>query len=97
MGQMEVLECPKTMVGRVIGRGGETIKSLQKQFNVSIQIDQNISPCKVTITGPPHAVHAARREVENLVNPNYGGPGGGPGGELSRISFGIDGCVVATA
>ena len=25
----EVLECPANLVGRVIGRGGETIKSLQ--------------------------------------------------------------------
>ncbi len=28
------------MVGRVIGKAGETIKALQKQFQCNIQIDQ---------------------------------------------------------
>jgi hypothetical protein len=27
----QLVECPKEMVGRVIGRGGETIKGLQSQ------------------------------------------------------------------
>ena len=41
------IECPKHMVGRIIGKGGETVKTLQRQFAASIQIDQNAVPCKV--------------------------------------------------
>jgi len=35
-----VVECPKEMVGRIIGRGGETIKGLQAQTGARVQIDQ---------------------------------------------------------
>ncbi len=47
-GHSRVVECPKNVVGRVIGKGGETIKSLQKQYSVSIQIDQTNNPCRVS-------------------------------------------------
>lgn len=36
--QTAVVECPKTMVGRVIGKGGETIKSLQQYTGAMIQV-----------------------------------------------------------
>lgn len=65
------------MVGRIIGKGGETIKDLQKRFNASIQIDQACTPCKVTIIGAAHTIHSARRAVEDLVRqtnaPTIGG------------------------
>ena len=46
-GQGQVIDCPKDMVGRVIGRGGETIKGLQHHSGARIQIDQTNDPCKV--------------------------------------------------
>ena len=33
-GISRVVECPKGMVGRVIGKGGETIKALQRTYQV---------------------------------------------------------------
>ena len=36
------MDCPQSMVGRVIGKSGETIKALQKHFGCNIQIDQNV-------------------------------------------------------
>nr|BBC28455.1 C1, subunit of the circadian RNA-binding protein CHLAMY1 [Yamagishiella unicocca] len=82
VGSTEVMECPKAMVGRIIGKGGETIKDLQKRFSVSIQIDQIGTPCKVTITGPGQMIAAARRAIDDLVRstntPNVGGPRPGP-------------------
>lgn len=36
--QTAVVECPKSMVGRVIGKGGETIKSLQQYTGAMIQV-----------------------------------------------------------
>ena len=64
----QLVECPKEMVGRVIGRGGETIKGLQSQTGARIQIDQAASPCTVTITGDPYCVDAATRAVTDVIN-----------------------------
>lgn len=88
LGLTKVIECPKPMVGRVIGKGGETIKGLQKQFSASIQIDQMQTPCKITITGPTQAVNDAERAVYDIIEDRgppqggggYGGGGGGPYG-----------------
>ena len=61
------VRCPKEMVGRVIGRGGETVKGLQAATGARIQIDQSASPCVVTITGNPRCVDAASRAVADVV------------------------------
>lgn len=64
----KLVDCPKEMVGRVIGRGGETIKGLQSQTGARIQIDQTATPCTVTITGNPYCVEAAARAVTDVIN-----------------------------
>nr|BCL66251.1 C1, subunit of the circadian RNA-binding protein CHLAMY1 [Volvox reticuliferus] len=76
MGSTEVVECPKAMVGRIIGKGGETIKDLQKRFSASIQIDQGSTPCKITITGPSQVISSARRAIEDLIRTTAPQPGG---------------------
>ena len=70
------------MVGRVIGKGGETIKALQKNFGANIQIDQSTEPMKVTVSGQPQAVDSAMGAVQEIINggspylgPNSGGFG----------------------
>ena len=75
--------CPKNMVGRVIGKGGETIKALQKNFGCNIQIDQTIDPMKVTVAGQPQPVEQAAAAVTEIINggnPYLGPPGGSGGG-----------------
>jgi hypothetical protein len=37
---------PRSMVGRVIGKNGETIKALQTYTGALIQIDQTVGKCK---------------------------------------------------
>lgn len=77
-----MIDCNKSIVGRVIGKGGETIKTLQKNFGANIQIDQQTEPMKITVSGQPHAVEAAAAAVQEIVNggnPYLGGPGGGQG------------------
>lgn len=81
------MDCPKSMVGRIIGRGGETIKDLQRRFGTSIQIDQAATPCKVTIAGPNQAVTATRRAIDDLLGPGVMGPppGAAPFGALRQL------------
>ena len=80
-----VIECAKSIVGKVIGRGGETINMLQMRSGARIQIDQQVPdgyPCKVQINGNPQVVEQAVRLVNEIIHggPMGGGPGGGMGG-----------------
>ena len=60
----ETVECPPGFVGRVIGKGGETIKGLQAQSGAHITVDQNFpegAPRVIGISGPPGCVAIAKR------------------------------------
>lgn len=76
------LDCPKEMVGRVIGKGGETIKAMQREFQANIQIDQTSLPMRITISGQPASVDRAFGVVAEIVaggNPYIGGSVGHAG------------------
>jgi len=78
-GAGESMDIPKQMVGRVIGRGGETVRGLQAQSGANVSIDQNVpegAPCKVTISGAPDQVARAKAMITELLSD--GGKGGGP-------------------
>ena len=96
-GPMTVLDCPKTVVGRVIGRGGETINLLQQRSGARIQIEQKVPegmPCKVQISGNPQVTELAVKMVTDIMNggPTPQGGGGGPmgmmGGMMGRGQMG---------
>lgn len=77
MGNTTALTIPRSVVGRIIGRGGETIKMLQRKYQVSIQIDQSCDPMNVTVTGPKPGADLCRQEVMALASdmpgPGFGG------------------------
>lgn len=84
------VQCPKGIVGRIIGKGGETIKGLQRKYHVSIQIDQGGDPMNVTITGPKQTAEYCKQEIQSLVadpGPPFGGPGGS--GLYLLLSFAV--------
>lgn len=54
------------MVGRVIGKGGETIKSVQATTGAVVQIQQDADPCYITISGSHNAVEAASSIIEEI-------------------------------
>lgn len=94
MGATRTLECPKAVVGRVIGKGGETIKSLQKQYGASIQIDQSCNPCKITVAGPQQACMACERAITDIIEDRplaqgQGGYGGAQAGGKHRAGGGM--------
>jgi rRNA processing protein Krr1/Pno1 len=91
-GPQIVLDIQKGIVGKLIGRGGETIKGLQQATGARVQIDQNA--LKVTISGNQAAVDQAHSIVTSIIDggevPDFrqvaafgaaaGGGGGGGGG-----------------
>ena len=84
------LDCPKEMVGRVIGKGGETIKAMQREFQANIQIDQTSLPMKITISGQPASVERAYGVVAEIVaggNPYIGGSVGHAGNAHVLVAF----------
>jgi far upstream element-binding protein len=86
-----VVDCPKNLVGRVIGRGGETIQMLQAKTGARIQIDQNVPEvCPLyCLSGQSDWVVSPRGVCARLPSPPLQGmpcritvsaaPGGPPG------------------
>jgi len=68
-----VVECPRSMVGRVIGKNGNTIKALQQYSGALIQIDQTVDPTKVTISGTPNSLNLAVSMVTDIVKGTFKG------------------------
>ena len=89
------VECPKACIGRVIGRGGETVSRIQRETQAKVHIDQNVpegAPVKVNISGYEPAVHAAIKLVQDIMvngSAGFGGSGGGGGyGHQSHGGYG---------
>lgn len=69
--RMTRFECPKTLVGRVIGKGGETINELQRRSGARIQIEQRVpegAPCIIEVQGDDGAVAEAIRLTQEVMN-----------------------------
>ena len=79
---METLDCPQGIVGRVIGRRGETIKALQSASGAKIVVEQNFPdgvPRQVKISGKPDIVGLAAKMVAELIS-------GEPGSAIGVIN-----------
>ncbi|TPX54012.1 hypothetical protein PhCBS80983_g06086 [Powellomyces hirtus] len=83
-GQSENMSIPAHKVGLVIGRGGETIHSLQDRSGARITVtpegpgEQGSQMRTIQISGGLNAIDMARHLIDELVNAP--GPRGGPGG-----------------
>lgn len=78
----EMVDCPQGIVGRVIGRHGETIRSLQAASGAKIVVEQNFPegvPRKVKISGKPDVVDLAVKMVTELIS-------GEPGSAIGVIN-----------
>lgn len=76
--ETETMEVPKSIVGRVIGKGGETIQRLQRDSGARIDVDANSGdPCRVTIKGNKNAVYDAMDMIKEIVDQGEKGKGGG--------------------
>lgn len=61
------------MVGRVIGKSGETIKALQSYSGALIQIDQTVEPTLITISGTAYSLSVAISMVTDIVKGTFKG------------------------
>lgn len=84
---------PNKMVGLIIGRGGSNIQSMQRDYNITIQIaSQNDVPPgsetrPVTLKGGRQSVEQARGRINQIISDREneitgGGSGGGGGGGI---------------
>lgn len=67
----KTVECPAGIVGRIIGRAGETIRSLQSASSARILVNQNFPeghPREITISGRADAVERASKMVTELIS-----------------------------
>jgi rRNA processing protein Krr1/Pno1 len=74
----KVISCPHEMVGRIIGRAGQTILSLQQASQAKIVVDQDPerfpdgAPRDVRLIGMAHCVDRAEKMVVELMNAEPG-------------------------
>lgn len=66
-----VITVPNSMVGIVIGRGGETIKGIQARTGARVQVskDATAPEREITLSGNDQAVGYAQHEIDQLVAP----------------------------
>jgi far upstream element-binding protein len=70
------MNCAKSMVGRLIGKQGDTIKQLQRNTGANVQIDQTQDPCIITVTGQTANINSAIRDINNIINDTGTGASG---------------------
>ena len=68
MPSVDSISCPASTVGRVIGRGGETIKSLQASTGARISVGKEGDPREIKLTGSVEQVAAAKTALEKTIN-----------------------------
>jgi rRNA processing protein Krr1/Pno1 len=68
-----VVLCPRSMVGRVIGRSGATLKGIQLFTGAVLFVDQDSEPPTASIFGPPDAVLVARSMILDIVLDQFKG------------------------
>lgn len=74
----KIVSCPQNMVGRIIGRSGETIRSLQQASQAKIIVDQDPSrfpdgvPREIKMIGRGQCVERAEKMVSELMNAEAG-------------------------
>lgn len=77
------MEVPLSMVGRVIGKGGDTIQRLQRESGARLDVNTNEGdPCLVRISGSRDACSRARFLIAEVLDRGSqpGDRGGGPPG-----------------
>lgn len=66
----QMMDVPKSSVGKILGKGGDTIQLIQRRSGCRVTVDQNVPegmPCKVSILGTPHNSGLAASLIQEIV------------------------------
>jgi len=63
--------CPRSLIGKVIGRNGERVKEIQEVSGANVQVEQHGDPCVVEIAGGPHELSRAAELVTASMEGRY--------------------------
>ncbi|KAJ8600791.1 hypothetical protein CTAYLR_010806 [Chrysophaeum taylorii] len=63
--------CPRSLIGKVIGRNGERVKEIQVVSGATVQVDQRGDPCVVEISGGPQELSRASELVAASMEGRY--------------------------
>jgi KH domain len=70
-----VLHCPSSLVGRLIGKRGLTIKGVQIFTRAAIDVNQRLDPAVIAIFGPTSSTQMAASMIGDIVNGVFKGFG----------------------
>jgi len=63
----EEMEVPPSLMGRIIGKGGETVKQLQQDSGAKIDIRTKEQPDIVHLSGSPDAIARAKAMIDDII------------------------------
>ena len=63
-----VIECPKRVVGRILGEKGKTLEALMQTFGANIHVNNIEDPARITIAGQALAADNAAAAVRDLID-----------------------------
>lgn len=66
-GPGHMMNIPKSVVGKILGRGGETVQNIQRRSGCRITIDQSMDPCKLSITGAAQGIRTAHSLISDIM------------------------------
>ena len=65
--------CPRSLVGRVIGKGGTTVKGIQLFTGAVIEVDQRDEPARIIVIGQADAVNVAKSMLTDILDGKFKG------------------------
>jgi len=64
---LKVLKVPKSVVGKIIGKGGQTVQRIGRESGAQVKVSTDEDPCVIRINGLRKNVQEARRMIDEVV------------------------------
>ena len=70
----QIISCPKSVIGKIIGKKGDIINSIQSRSGCRLQVDQNVPeghPVKINLAGQMQSILVANQLIHDVLNNSY--------------------------